>query len=80
MLFAVWWILAPAWLYQAAKRAQMNTLLWPLLGLLWSLWELLLFLTVRGILRQRCSSCGAWQRKAVFCRTCGAKLHVTCPF
>ena len=30
-LFAVWWLLVPAWLYQASKRAQMNALLWPLL-------------------------------------------------
>ncbi len=78
-LFAVWWLLVPAWLYQASKRAQMNTLLWPLLGLVWSLWGLLLFLVARSLLRQRCSSCGAWQKSASFCRACGAKLHVTCP-
>ena len=79
VLFAVWWLLVPAWLYQASKRAQTNALLWPLLGLIWSLWGLLLFLIVRSLLRQRCSSCGAWQRKASFCRTCGAKFHVPCP-
>src|SRR5699024_12388630 len=28
LLFAVWWLLVPAWLYQAAMRSQMNTLLW----------------------------------------------------
>ena len=78
-LFAVWWLLVPAWLYQASKQAQMNALLWPLLGLIWSLWGLLLFLIVRSLLRQRCSSCGTWQRKASFCRTCGAKFHVSCP-
>ena len=78
-LFAVWWLLVPAWLYQASKQAQMNALLWPLLGLIWSLWGLLLFLVVRSLLRQQCSSCGIWQRKASFCRTCGAKFHVTCP-
>lgn len=79
VLFALWWLLVPAWLYQATKRAQMNALLWPLLGLIWSLWGLLLFLVVRSLLRQRCSSCGTWQRKASFCRTCGEKFHVTCP-
>ena len=78
-LFAVWWLLAPVWLYRASKQAGMNVLLWPLLGLLWSLWGLLLFLVVRSFLRQRCGSCGTWQRKASFCRTCGAKLRVTCP-
>ena len=78
-LFAVWWLLVPAWLYQAAKRSQMNTLLWPLLGLIWSLCGLLLFLVSRSLLRQRCSTCGTWQKSASFCRTCGAKLHVTCP-
>ena len=78
-LFAAWWLLVPAWLYQASKRARMNALLWPLLGLIWSLWGLLLFLIVRSLLRQRCSSCGTWQRKASFCRTCGAKFHTTCP-
>ena len=79
VLFAAWWLLVPAWLYQAAMRSQMNTLLWPLLGLIWSLWGLLLFLVIRSLLRQRCSSCGTWQRKTSFCRTCGAKFHVTCP-
>ena len=78
-LFAVWWLLVPAWLYQASRRAQMNALLWPLLGLFWSLWGLLLFLVVRSLLRQRCGSCGAWQRRASFCRVCGAKFHVACP-
>ena len=79
VLFAVWWLLVPAWLYQASKRAQMNALLWPLLGLVWSLWGLLLFLLVRSLLRQRCSTCGTWQKKASFCRACGANFHVTCP-
>ena len=79
-LFAVWWLLVPAWLYQASKRAQMNALLWPLLGLFWSLWGLLLFLVARSFVRRRCGACGTWQRKAPFCRTCGAKFHVTCPF
>ena len=79
LLFAVWWLLVPAWLYQASKRARMNALLWPLLGLVWSLWGLLLFLLVRSLLRQRCSACGTWQKKASFCRACGANFHVTCP-
>ena len=79
VLVAVWWLLVPAWLYQASKPAQMNALLWPLLGLIWSLWGLILFLVVRSLLRQRYSSCGTWQRKASFCRTCGAKFHVACP-
>ena len=79
VLFAVWWLLVPAWLYQTSKRAQMNALLWPLLGLIWSLWGLFLFLVIRSLLRQRCSSCGVWQRKASFCRACGASFHVSCP-
>ena len=79
VIFAAWWLLVPAWLYKAAKQAQMNALLWPLLGLMWSLWGLLLFLVIRSLLRQQCRSCGTWQRKASFCRDCGAKFHVTCP-
>ena len=78
-LFAAWWLLVPAWLYQASKRAQMNPLLWPLLGLFWSLWGLLLFLVVRSLLRQRCGACGTWQRKAAFCRTCGTRFYAACP-
>ena len=78
-LAALWWLLIPAWLCQAANRARMNPLLWPLLGLFWSLWGLLLSLVARSLLRQWCSSCGTWQRKASFCRTCGAGFHVTCP-
>ena len=79
VLLAMWWLLVPAWLYQASSRARMNTTLWPLLGLLWNLWGLLLFLAVRGLFRQRCGVCGTWQSKAAFCRACGAKFHTACP-
>ena len=51
-LAAAWWLLVPAWLFQASVRARMNTLVWPLLGLLWSLWGLILFLVIRSLLRQ----------------------------
>ena len=79
LMFAVWWLLVPAWLYQASYRAQMNTLLWPLLGLIWSLWGLLLFLVIRSLLRRRCDSCGTWQRKGSYCRTCGTRFYTNCP-
>lgn len=78
-LLAVWWLLVPAWLYQASKRARMNTLLWPLLGVVWSLWGTRLFLVVRSLLCQRCGTCGTWQRRASFCRTCGTSFQVACP-
>ena len=78
-LAAAWWLLVPAWLFQASVRARMNTLVWPLLGLLWSLWGLILFLVIRSLLRQRCAACGTWQRKASFCTACGRSFHVTCP-
>ena len=78
-LAAAWWLLGPAWLFQASGRARMNTLVWPLLGLLWSLWGLILFLVIRSLLRQRCAACGTWQRKASFCTACGRSFHVTCP-
>ena len=79
LLAALWWLMVPAWLYQAAARAGMNTVLWPLLSLPWSVGALFLFLIVRAFLRQKCGQCGAWQRKGSYCRSCGAKLHVSCP-
>lgn len=62
-----------------AALSAIGAVLWPLLGLFWNVWGLLLFLVVRSLLRRRCPSCGVWQQKASFCRTCGAKFHGTCP-
>lgn len=78
-LFAAWWLLAPAWLYQAAKQSRMNPLLWPLLGLVWSILAVFLFLIIRSFVRQRCDACGTWQKKASYCLACGKKFYVTCP-
>lgn len=80
LLSAAYWLLIPAWLYQAAKRSQMNGLLWPLLGLVLNLWALALFLILRSALRQHCAACGLWQRRGSYCHACGKKLLVSCPF
>lgn len=79
LLFAAYWLLVPAWLYQASKRSKMNGLLWPTLGLVWNLWAVLLFLTARSLLRQRCGTCGSWQKRAPYCHACGKNLLVICP-
>lgn len=79
LLLALWWLMIPAWLYQASAQAGMNTALWPFLGVLSWGGALFLFLIIRAFLRQKCSQCGAWQRKGAYCRLCGEKLHVTCP-
>ena len=79
LLFVILRLLVPAWLYQAATRSRMNTLLWPVLGVAGSVWALIPFLIARSFLRQRCSVCGTWQKKALYCHACGKQLIAACP-
>jgi len=73
-----WWLLAAAWLYKASAEAGMNRALWTVLGLLANLIAVLAFLIVRGRMT-RCPSCGVWQKAALYCAACGAKLSIACP-
>lgn len=81
LILVVYWLAVAAWLYKAAVGAGMNHLIWPLAGLLCNLCAVVAFLVIRSITRQKCTSCGHWQRKrAVYCENCGAKQQMNCPY
>lgn len=79
LLAIEYWILVAAWLYQQAIQANMNGLLWFLLGIGGNLTTVVVFLVVRSILREKCPSCGKWQKEATFCRECGSSISQVCP-
>lgn len=78
VLVAVYWLLVAAWLYRAAGEAEMNAVLWALLGLAGNLIAVALFFLLRSR-KPCCPSCGHRQSEGVFCRRCGAALRVCCP-
>jgi hypothetical protein len=73
-----YWLMVAAWLYKASAKAGMNRALWAILGLAGNILALAAFLIVRGSM-SRCPKCGASQRAAHYCRTCGALMERTCP-
>ena len=79
ILAAVYWLLIAAWLYKAAVRAKMHSLVWLLAGLAGNLAAVVVFLVLRNIFREHCSQCGSWCRKGRFCTECGNEFAVTCP-
>ncbi len=80
MLLAIaYWILVAAWLYQKAIQADMNGLLWFLLGIGGNFGTVVVFLVVRSILRVKCPSCGKWQKESTFCKVCGSSISHVCP-
>ena len=78
LLTIAYWILVAAWLYQRAIQADMNGLLWFLLGIGGNLGAGVVFLVIRGIFRENCPSCGKWQKESIFCRRCGAAVSQVC--
>ena len=80
LLFAVYWLMAAAWLYQAAVLAHTNGFVWLLAGLIGNVFAGVLFLLFRSITRKKCPACGKWlSSKAKYCVHCGEKLYVKCP-
>ncbi|MGC4020193.1 MAG: zinc ribbon domain-containing protein [Muricomes sp.] len=77
LITLTYWLLVMVWLYQAASKADMNKLLWTLLGLFFNFLAVIAFLIVRS--RQMfCSNCGIYQKSGIFCRACGAPLQIKC--
>lgn len=75
-----YWLLVAAWLYQQATRAQMNGVLWLVVGLASNLAGVLAFFIARNVLRAQCASCGEWNRKGdAYCSHCGDALEHGCP-
>lgn len=79
LLFAAYWLLVAAWLYQAAHRSSMNPLLWTLAGLAGNLIAVVVFLLVRSFTHTQCGNCGTWQQEGSHCRKCGNPMGQTCP-
>lgn len=78
ILAAAYWLLIAAWLYKAADKAKMHSLIWFLAGLAGNLAAVAVFLVLRNLMRVRCSRCGSWERKGRFCAECGSEFEVTC--
>lgn len=80
MLGLAFWLLAAAWLYQAAAQSGMSGLLWGVLGLWGNVFAAVLFIILRGFLRKKCPACGRWQdKRAAYCTACGNALSRSCP-
>lgn len=73
------WLLIAAWLYKAAFRAKMHSMIWLLAVLAGNLAAVVVFLVLRNIFRVHCSQCGEWCRKGRFCTECGSEFSVICP-
>ncbi len=80
VLIIAYWILIAAWLYQRAIQADMNGLLWFLLGIIGNLGTVVLFVVIRDIFREKCPSCQKWQKKSTFCTKCGASVSRVCSY
>jgi len=72
-----YWLLIPAWLYQAAERSSMNGLFWAVLGIFFNLAAVLAFLLLRSR-KAICPKCGLRQNTAEYCRACGAAMQLKC--
>lgn len=79
VLLAAYWLLTAAWVYRLAAEADMNALIWCLLALAGNLAAAVLFFALRSVLRTPCPDCGHYQKKAAFCRRCGAAMERCCP-
>ena len=79
ILAAAYWLLIAAWLYKAAGKAKMHSLIWFLAGLAGNLAAVVVFLVLRNLMRVRCRNCGSWERKGRYCAECGSEFEVTCP-
>lgn len=80
LLGLAFWLLAAAWLYQAAVQAGMSGPLWGVLGLWGNVFAAVLFIILRSFLRKKCPACGRWQdKRAAYCTACGNALSWSCP-
>lgn len=77
--WAAFWLLISLWLYQAAAKAEMNSLFWLFFGLMANVFAAILFGVVRSFIRKKCPSCGHYQPvKNHWCTKCGTALKRKC--
>lgn len=77
----VYWLTISAWLYQAAVRSGFHGFLWFLAALCGNLIAVILFVSVRSFLCEKCENCGKWQsRKNRYCICCGREMTVVCSY
>lgn len=80
LLALAFWLLAAAWLYQAAVLSAMSGPLWGVLGLMGNVFAAVLFVLVRSFLRRKCPAYGRWQiREGAYCAACGGAMGRKCP-
>lgn len=79
LIAASYWLLIALWLYQAAAKAKMHSLLWLIAGLAGNLFTVIAFLVIREFIRIRCPQCRSWQHRYSYCSECGMQLAAECP-
>ncbi|MGE5631022.1 MAG: zinc ribbon domain-containing protein [Caulobacteraceae bacterium] len=78
LFFMLYWVLLALWVYQNAKKAKSNAVLWGVITLFTNLAGLFIYLIYKQN-NQTCFKCGATQNKRnIFCTYCGAKISRTC--
>jgi RNA polymerase subunit RPABC4/transcription elongation factor Spt4 len=74
----LYWVLIALWVYQNARRARINAMLWGVIALCTNIAGLLIYLIYKQN-NQTCHQCGALQNKGnIHCIRCGAKINKTC--
>jgi RNA polymerase subunit RPABC4/transcription elongation factor Spt4 len=74
----LYWVLVALWVYQNARKAKINALLWGIITLCTNIAGLLIYLIYKQN-NQICHNCGALQNKGnIHCIHCGVKINKTC--
>lgn len=74
---AIYWFLIAGRLYKAAAESSMNAVFWGILGLIFNLTAVILFMIVRRNYPV-CTHCGKRRKSGNYCRYCGKNLSVFC--
>lgn len=77
LFFVVYWILLALYVYEQARKSNLNPTLWGLITLCTNLIGLLVFLIYKQNVKT-CQYCG-YPQNSVYCVNCGKKIKKTCP-
>lgn len=78
LFFMLYWVLLALWVYQNARKAKINAVLWGIITLFTNLAGLFIYLIYKQN-NQICFKCGAVQNKSnIYCTYCGIKISKTC--
>jgi hypothetical protein len=78
VFMALYWILLPLWVYQNARKAGTDAVLWGFVTLVTNLAGLFIYLIYKQS-NKICYKCNSIQsRSNIYCKTCGTKIASTC--